>query len=228
MNIDEFIEHTKEKAREHRYHADFFESDNPMNTACIKSAEDCEQLAGWLKKAEEYQQLEERLNKVYGDCDGLLLRVVEMLEKHPCIDMASNTLKSRLLTDEDVDKWEEYKQLEEQGRLIKLLCKVGDTVYVDNTILPIEDMECYEDIDNKIPLYFPARVISFRFAKRNWMKIAVKTKWLHEWIDDETGPESNYIECEKNFTILLSMIGKTVFLTKSEAEAKLKLRGNND
>lgn len=122
-----------------------------------------------------------------------------------------------------------YEDLEEQGRLVKLPCKVGDTVYVDNTILPIEDMECYEDIDNKIPLYFPARVVSFRFAKRNWMKIAVKSKWLHEWIDDETGPESDYIECEKNFTILLSMIGKTVFLTQSEAEAKLKeLRGNNE
>lgn len=126
-----------------------------------------------------------------------------------------------------VEKLSTYEDLEEQGRLVKLPCKVGDTVYVDNTILPIEDMECYEDIDNKIPLYFPARVVSFRFAKRNWMKIAVKAKWLHEWIDDETGPESDYIECEKNFTILLSMIGKTVFLTKSEAEAKLKekLRG---
>lgn len=229
MNIDEFIEHVKEKAREHRYHVDFFESDNPMNTACIKSAEDCEQLARWLEKSKEYQQLEERLNKIYGDCDGLLLRVVSMLEKHPNIDIANNTLKSRLLTDEDVDKWEECKQSEEQGRLVKLPCRVGDTVYVDNTILPIEDMECYEDIDNKIPLYFPARVVSFRFAKRNWMKIAVKAKWLHEWIDDETGPESDYIECEKNFTILLSMIGKTVFFTKSEAETKLEeLRGNND
>ena len=60
MNIDEFIEHAKEKAREHRYHADFFESDNPMNTACIKSAEDCEQLAEWLEKSKEYQQLEEQ------------------------------------------------------------------------------------------------------------------------------------------------------------------------
>lgn len=126
-------------------------------------------------------------------------------------------------------KFKDYEDLEEQGRLVKLPCKVGDTVYVDNTILPIEDMECYEDIDNKIPLYFPARVISFRFAKRNWMKIAVKTKWLHEWIDDETGPESDYIECEKNFTILLSMIGKTVFLTKSAAEEKLKeLRGGEN
>lgn len=128
-----------------------------------------------------------------------------------------------------IDKLAEYEDLEEQELLLRLPCKVGDTVYVDSTILPIEDMECYEDIDNKIPLYFPARVVSFRFAKRNWMKIAVKAKWLHEWIDDETGPESDYIECEKNFTILLSMIGKTVFLTKSEAEAKLKeLRGGEN
>ena len=127
------------------------------------------------------------------------------------------------------EKLGKYEDLEEQGGLVILHCKVGDTVYVDNTILPIEDMECYEDIDNKIPLYFPARVVSFRFAKRNWMKIAVKAKWLHEWIDDETGPESDYIECEKNFTILLSMIGKTVFFTKSAAEAKLKeLRGGEN
>ena len=60
MNIDEFMEHTKEKAREHRYHADFFESDNPMHVACVKSAEDCEQLAEWLEKSKEYQQLEEQ------------------------------------------------------------------------------------------------------------------------------------------------------------------------
>ena len=60
MNIDEFIEHAKEKAREHRYHADFFESDNPMNKACIKSAEDCEQLAEWLEKSKEYLDLEEQ------------------------------------------------------------------------------------------------------------------------------------------------------------------------
>ena len=114
-----------------------------------------------------------------------------------------------------------YKDAEEQGLLLRLPCKVGDTVYVDSTILPIKDMEC-ENIDHKIPLYFPARIVSFRFAKRNWMKIAVKAKWLHEWIDNETGPESAYINSEKKFTISLSGIGKTVLLTESEAEAKLK------
>lgn len=78
MNIDEFIEHTQETARKHRYHADFFDINNPMRVACVKSAEDCEQLAEWLEKSKEYQQLEE------------------------------------------------------QGRLVKLPCKVGDTVYKVN------------------------------------------------------------------------------------------------
>jgi hypothetical protein len=116
----------------------------------------------------------------------------------------------------------DYEDLEEQGLLVRLPCKVGDIIYVDSAILPIEDMEGYEDIDNKLPSYFQGRVVSFRFAKRNWVKIAVKAKWLYEWIDDETGPESDYIECEKNFSILLSTIGKTVFLTREEAENKLE------
>mgnify|MGYP004459030249 CR=1 FL=1 len=127
---------------------------------------------------------------------------------------------------EQISMWlkelKSYKDLEEQGLFVRLSCKVGDIVYVDNTILPIEDMECYEDIDNKIPSYFQGRVVSFRFAQRNWVKIAVKAKWLYEWIDDETGPESDYIECEKKFTIPLSMIGKSVFLTREEAEKKLE------
>lgn len=126
------------------------------------------------------------------------------------------------------EKLATYEDLEEQGLLVRLPCKVGDIVYVDSAILPIEDMECYEDIDNKIPLYFQGRVVSFRFAKRNWVKIAVKAKWLYEWIDDETGPESDYIEGEKNFSIPLSMIDKTVFLTREEAEKKLEEMKAND
>lgn len=153
----------------------------------------------------------ERLTKTYSDgthgaADNL-----------PC---GENSYEYKGLLLETLGK---YEDAEEQGLLLKLPCKVGDTVYADSTILPIEDMECYEDIDNEIPKYFPARIVSLRFAKRNWMKIAVKAKWLHEWIDDETGPESDYIKCEKNFSILLSMIGKTVFLTESEAEARLRM-----
>lgn len=141
------------------------------------------------------------------------LTVDEMLE---CLgEYADHESAKQLIA--QLEELKQYKDAEEQGWLLRLPCKVGDTVYVDSAILPIKNMECYEDIDNKIPLYFPARVVSFRFTKRNWMKIAVKAKWLHEWIDVETGPESDYIECEKNFSIPLSMIGKTVFLTREEA-----------
>ena len=110
--------------------------------------EDCENdyIIAVQKKLKEYEDLEERINNVYGDCDGLLLKVVETLEKHSCIDIANNTLKSRLLTDEDVDKWEEYKQLEKQGRLLKLPCKVGDTVYY------IDDYYVYNDKVNSIDI----------------------------------------------------------------------------
>ena len=119
------------------------------------------------------------------------------------------------------EKLADYEDAEEQGFLLRFPCKVGDTIYVDAAILPVNNMECYEDTDREVPTYFQARVVSFRFAKRNWMKIAVREKWLHKWIDDETGPDSDYIECEKNFNISLSGIGKTVFLTREEAEAKL-------
>lgn len=139
MNIDEFIEHTQETARKHRYHADFFDIDNPMRVACIKSAEDCEQLAEWLEKSKEYQQLEE------------------------------------------------------QGRLIKLPCKVGDVVYVTESTL-VEAMCVRIQLD----------------GDRNGI-----------WINAKEYPYDRWIS--------FKAFGKTVFLTKSEAEAKLKeLRGGEN
>lgn len=150
MDIDEFIEHTKEKAREHRYHADFFENDNPMRTACTKSAEDCEWLADCLTKLKEYQQLEK------------------------------------------------------QGRLIKLPCKVGDTVYV-NGVLGCGEAERY-------------RVI--RVDYRSTLGTGRNEFYIEALLC--TDPDSSIGFYDKQ-------IGKTVFFTREEAEAKLKeLRGNND
>lgn len=154
---------------------------------------------------------------------------IKILQKNDLIVYTNGKYEDTIpaeMTNDDIravlKKLAAYEDLEEQGLLVELPCKVGDVVYVDSAILPIEDMECYEDIDNKIPPYFQGRIVSFRFAQRNWVKIAVKAKWLYEWIDDETGPESDYIESEKNFSILLSAIGKTVFLTREAAEQKLE------
>lgn len=71
MSIDELIESAEEKSRVHEYHADIFENGNPMRDACLKSSQDCKQLAEWFKQLKEYQQLE---------ADGRLLKL-------PCKDV---------------------------------------------------------------------------------------------------------------------------------------------
>nr|DAW23486.1 MAG TPA: hypothetical protein [Caudoviricetes sp.] len=170
-------------------------SENECNDSCMKIIP-CKWYIKAIEKLKRYEDLEERLNKVYGDCDGLLMSVVEMLEKHPCINMANNALKSRLLTDEAVDKWEEYKQLEEQGRLIKLPCKVGDTVYV-----PTRDF------------ISELRIAHITISKNN--------TFFHWMLNAGIYPNLDGFSVDK--------IGKTVFFTKSEAEAKLKeLRGGEN
>ena len=85
-----------------------------------------------------------------------------------------------------IDKLADYEDLEEQGRLIKLPCKVGDTVYV-----------------------IVGKNISVQKIQRATIDSEMKIEF-----------------CTKRRGFALFEIGKTVFLTKSEAEAKLKeLRG---
>lgn len=191
LTLDEVIKYIKEVVQKNR-------KNKEKNTIVIPnsfiSSADCaekyEQVAKWLKELKSYKDIgtpkELKELKENGAFTGLELAKLAIMQK----------------------ELKKYKDSEEQELLVRLPCKIGDMVYVDSAILPIEDMEGYEDIDNKFPSYFQGRVVSFRFAKKNWVKIAVKAKWLYEWIDDETGPESDYIEREKNFSILLSTIGK--------------------
>ncbi len=69
-----------------------------------------------VDKLGEYEDLEERLQAVYGECHGLLEKVVEHLERHEGVDLPEPIFKARLLTDGEVDKWERYKSLEEQSK----------------------------------------------------------------------------------------------------------------
>lgn len=100
-----------------------------------------------------------------------------------------------------IEKLGKYEDLEEQGRLIKLPCKVGDTVYV-NGVLGCGEAERY-------------RVIRVDY---------------HSTLG--TGRNEFYIEAllcadpDSSIAFYDKQFGKTVFLTKAEAEAKLKeLRG---
>lgn len=89
-----------------------------------------------------------------------------------------------------IGKLGEYEDLEEQGRLIKLPCKIGTQVY--NTTW-------WDDVQEKV---------------------VVKGKTYYRTVHKHKVSKSTFSYSDIND------FGKTVFLTKSEAEAKLKeLRG---
>lgn len=68
-----------------------------------------------INKFAEYEDLQERLEKIYGECDVLLKTIVSTLEEHASnMQLDKKPIKTRLLTDEDVDRWERFKELESQ------------------------------------------------------------------------------------------------------------------
>lgn len=95
-----------------------------------------------------------------------------------------------------LQKLADYEDLEEQGRLIILPCKLGDVVYV-----PTRDF------------ISELRIVHITVSKNNMFFHWILNIGIYPNLDGFSS----------------SKIGETVFLTKSEAEAKLKeLRGNND
>ena len=66
-----------------------------------------------LDKLARYEDLEEKLQSVYGECDGLLETAISSLVKHEGAEF-EKPMKARLLTDEDVDKWDRLKGAKER------------------------------------------------------------------------------------------------------------------
>lgn len=103
------------------------------------------------------------------------------------------------------ERIKEYQQLEEQGRLLKLLCKVGDTVW---------DNDCGR------PCAYTITAFSFGECEE-YICEPVTTKEVVFYYTNSSGSiTGSFAESE---------IGKSVFLNKSEAKAKLKeLRGEEN
>ena len=100
------------------------------------------------------------------------------------------------------EKLGKYEDLEEQGRLIKLPCKIGDIIYRVNA-------------GAKEPV-IKMRVLQVNYKQLREDRIIIRIDAMN---DNDMG-ESCY---------LLEDFGKNVLITKSEAEAKLKeLRGKQN
>lgn len=94
---------------------------------------------------------------------------------------------------EALEKVEEYKRLEEQGLLVRLPCKVGDMVYIVGDRYPAVIYQIHITEDNDI---------------------------IFDYVEYDEGYELKELWDEGDFDI--DDIGKSVFLTREEAEAKLK------
>ena len=102
------------------------------------------------------------------------------------------------------EKLKEYEQLEEQGLLLKLPCKVGDTVWVITS--PFNVFEGIEYDENSRDECYESFISSATFYK-NSVQYRINAKVTNHFI--------NAYYNKQDF-------GKTVFLTKEEAEQKLK------
>ena len=119
-------------------------------------------------------------------------------------------------------KLKAYEDAEEQGLLLRLPCKVGDTVYCWRKIIPTtySNYVCEKWLQTDDE-FIPARVVSIRTTKKGmFIKVALKGKCLvqHRW-DGEDITSDDYEYCMVSLQV--GCIGKTVFLTKEEAEQKL-------
>ena len=109
----------------------------------------------------------------------------------------------------DIDDLPYYKKLdayeddEEQGLLLRLPCKVGDTVYVITSPFNVfDDIEYDENMKDEV---YEAYVSSVSFYESG-EQYRIYSKVTNHFIG------AYFRECD---------FGKTVFLTREEAEAKL-------
>ena len=101
-------------------------------------------------------------------------------------------------------KLKEYEQLDKNGLLLRLPCKVGDTVWVITS--PFNVFEGIEYDENSRDECYESFISSVTFYKNN-VQYRINAKVTNHFI-------SAYYN-EQDF-------GKTIFLTKEEAEQKLK------
>ena len=132
--------------------------ENDCNDSCMKIIH-CKWYTKAMDKLKRYEDLEERLNKVYGDCDGLLESMIELLEEHSGVDIPDDTVKVLLLSNKAVDFYKECEDLDVRDRLIKLPCKDVYFINPRHTMVmkkPIRELKIYEteDIDRENCKYF--------------------------------------------------------------------------
>lgn len=177
-----------------------------------------------VNKLAEYENLEELI--------GIPLKNLAEICNSKIPEECRNPKKAIVLTDKDADRWSEYKSAEEEGLLLRLPCKVGDTVYAICTCEAVDTV-----LDGT--LYGPNG--GFGTATGYYCPYELSDKCPH--IDADDCDECKNTEAvfedtidyigitefkpiiglkQTNLCVNVDEIGETVFRTKTEAEQKLK------
>ena len=125
-----------------------------------------------------------------------------------------------------LEQLKEYQQLDEQGRLVKLPCKTGDTYYS----IEVNTDSCEECAFRQRGYYYDDFCINKAVRDENGDTL------INPQYSDKVFCKKHFYEinkcCFDNVDEIFNLrkcFGKTVFFTKSEAEAKLKeLRGGEN
>lgn len=127
------------------------------------------------------------------------------------LSILCNTFSSEHRLKAILNKLGEYEDAERQGRLIKLPCKVGDVVYVVTSPFNVfDDIEYDENMKDEVYESYVSSITFYECGEQYRIYAKVTNHFIGAY----------FRECD---------FGKTVFLTKSEAEAKLKeLRGGKN
>ena len=91
-----------------------------------------------INRLGHYEDVVEKLEEVYGECDGLLEVAIDGLLKYGTQEGPEiKPVKATLLTDEDADEWERYKKLKTESRLLELPVAIDAEVW--GIILRMDD-----------------------------------------------------------------------------------------
>lgn len=187
LTLDEAVKYIKEVVQKNR-------KNKEKNTIIIPnsfiSSNDCaekyEQVANWLEELKSYRDIvalkELKELKENGAFTGLELAKLAIMQK----------------------ELKKYKDLEEQGLLVRLPCKVGDTVWVVTSPINVFEYDEYDgDAEYEVYESFLSSVSYYASGEQFRIYAKVTNSFIAAY----------FRECD---------FGKSIFFTREEAKKKLE------
>ena len=193
LTIEDAINRSRKLAERHRWNSENTKletSDENANevykNTCIQYADQEEQYAEWLEELKSYKDIgtpkELKELKENGAFTGLELAKLAIMQ----------------------EELKKYKDLEEQGLLVRLPCKVGDTVWVVTSPINVFDYDEYDgDAEYEVYESFLSSVSYYASGEQFRIYAKVTNSFIAAY----------FRECD---------FGESIFLTREEAEKKLE------